>query len=397
MVDRRKRTVRSLTVPSTGRGSLNDGGVLLVTAEDRRLFKRAPCTSFDSLEAAHAHALEDEQHARTAAPQSSADGESFRFRDYHRAHVAIRCGGAHSSWVLSEWAARQLCKLLRFPFEALNCLSPKVAVEVLTDRCRWAFKEVEELARKDYRYMVPLVSNREVTPRFSLPRLRALNSIAYERLPDAHVLEVLLEEQEGFRVDRVTRGERAMHAWLVNPHCEAELGDEVVSPGVLLRSSEVGNGMPCLYRTIYRHRDCASFPWSNEEGLGRSTLRWAYDRPQWLEDLRGDLDFVRRQRTMDAELAAGLRASRTVLADAPEGAVTRLRSTRRAVNHRVLVPTGNQLERAVARAARDGAYGRKLTVWSLAGHLAAIGAEDEYSCTAWLHAEVAAKLFQEST
>lgn len=355
------------TEPKVRKGSLTSVGVCLPTAPDRVLFVRTPCRRLDSLEEAFGLAEADEQATAVASPQSSTDGEQFRFRVYHRNLIALRAPHTGSSWILTDWSARQLCRLYAFPFHALSRLKPKTAVEVLEDRNEWAFIENRELAAKEYRHLVPLITRALVTERRSLPDLRAIYSIAFARLADRDLLGMLIEDATDFEPIELVRGDRLLLACLRVP-VELEVGDELVSPALVIRSSEVGYRPFQIWRALYRLRDGVVIPWSCKEGLGKRTLRVQQDPGEVLDDLRATLrQTLSRRWTEIPELrVAALAVSREAAEDF-EGGAALLRGYRTS-----WAPNeggGDLVDKAVRLALEDDAYGRRLTAWSLSGAL----------------------------
>ena len=185
----------------------------------KELFRRTPDECFDSFEALHRKCCDDRE--------DSVD-QWIRPQDIIVTHdLTLCCDGEESS--LNDWSFSQVCKMAKVSKDTINRLSCKTASKALEETLPTSEKPLQLLTHAD--------------------RIRSVHGVAYTRLWNADLLDVVQEFASDFTPPQKAMdgtstglycGEQDMFAFMIDPTGWAEINGEAFAPGFFLWNSEVG-------------------------------------------------------------------------------------------------------------------------------------------------------------
>ncbi|MBI1310080.1 DUF932 domain-containing protein [bacterium] len=183
------------------------------------LFRRTPDECFESFEALHRKCCAD--------CENSMD-QWIRPQDLVVTHdLTLCCGGEEFS--LNDWSFTQLCRMAGVSKDTINRLSRRTASKALEETLPASEKPLQLLTLDD--------------------RIRSVHGVAYTRLWNADLLDVVQEVASDFTPPQKAMdgtstglycGEQDMFAFLIDPTGWAEINGEAFAPGFFLWNSEVG-------------------------------------------------------------------------------------------------------------------------------------------------------------
>ena len=130
---------------------------------------------------------------------------------------------------LNDWSFSQLCRMAGVSKETINRLSPQTASKALEETLPRSGKPLQILATGD--------------------EIRAVHGVAYTRLWNAELLDVVKEFASDFRPPQLAMdgastglycGEQDLFAFLIDPTGWTEIEGEAFAPGFFCWNSEVG-------------------------------------------------------------------------------------------------------------------------------------------------------------
>ncbi len=145
----------------------------------------------------------------------------------------------------NDWSFGQVCSLAECRKETLNRLKSTTATQVLTETIPSGSRPFQVLTRGD--------------------RIRSIHGVAYTRLYDADILDVVIDEADDFNPPPVGlnggtglyAGEQDMFAFLVDDQSWVDIGGEQFAPGFFVWNSEVGRRSVGI-ETFWYQRVCAN-------------------------------------------------------------------------------------------------------------------------------------------
>jgi len=183
------------------------------------LFRRTPDECFDSFEALHGKCCEDREDSQD---------RWIRPQDLIVTHdLTLCCDGEECS--LNDWSFTQLCRMAKVSKDTINRLSSRTASKAFEETLPTSDKPLQLLTRDD--------------------RIRSVHGVAYTRLWNADLLDVVQEFASDFTPPQKAMdgtstglycGEQDMFAFLIDPTGWAEINGEAFAPGFFLWNSEVG-------------------------------------------------------------------------------------------------------------------------------------------------------------
>lgn len=183
------------------------------------LFRRTPDECFDSFEALHKKCCDDRE--------DSVD-QWIRPQDLIVTHDLTLCSDGEEC-SLNDWSFTQLCRMAGVSKDTINRLSRKTASKAFEETLPSSDKPLQLLTHGD--------------------RIRSVHGVAYTRLWNADLLDVVQEFASDFTppqkaMDNTSTGlycgEQDMFAFLIDPTGWAEINGEAFAPGFFLWNSEVG-------------------------------------------------------------------------------------------------------------------------------------------------------------
>ena len=183
------------------------------------LFRRTPDECFDSFEALHKKCCDDRE--------DSVD-QWIRPQDLIVTHDLTLCSDGEEC-SLNDWSFTQLCRMAGVSKDTINRLSRKTASKAFEETLPSSDKPLQLLTHGD--------------------RIRSVHGVAYTRLWNADLLDVVQEFASDFTppqkaMDNTSTGlycgEQDMFAFLIDPTGWAEIDGEAFAPGFFLWNSEVG-------------------------------------------------------------------------------------------------------------------------------------------------------------
>lgn len=193
-----------------------------LTRAFQELYRRSPDERFASLRELRDHCEQERQFSSDCwyLPQSLAP-QSVEGR------VTIHLGD-DGAFLMNDWSFSQLCRLSGVNKGTLNRLSSETASRAL--------QETAPIAQKPFQF---LASGKTV---------RSMHGVAYTRLWNADLLDVVAEFASDFRppppsLDGATGlycGEQDLFAFLIDPNGWTEINGEAFAPGFFVWNSEVG-------------------------------------------------------------------------------------------------------------------------------------------------------------
>ena len=193
-----------------------------LTRAHQELYRRSADERFASLRELREHCQRERQFSSDCwyLPQSL-DPRSVEDR------VTVRLG-EDGEFLMNDWSFSQLCRLSGVTKGTLNRLS--------SDTASRALRETLPAADKPFQF---LATGRTV---------RSMHGVAYTRLWNADLLDVVAEFASDFRppqtaVEGATGlycGEQDLFAFLIDPNGWAEINGEAFAPGFFVWNSEVG-------------------------------------------------------------------------------------------------------------------------------------------------------------
>lgn len=186
------------------------------------LFRRTPDETFSSFPELLAHCRQEKTFSEDVwqMPQTL---------DPHVGSETVQLTVAGQQEVrLNDWSFSQFCKLASVSKETLNRLSPHTASQVL-----------QETLPASNKPMQLLTAGRTI---------RSMHGVAYTRLWNADLLDVVAEYASDFQAPQTAAGggtglycgEQDLFAFLIDPTGWAEIAGEAFAPGFFIWNSEVG-------------------------------------------------------------------------------------------------------------------------------------------------------------
>lgn len=176
----------------------------------KELFRRTPDECFDSFDALHRKCRSDRE--------DSID-QWIRPQDIVVSHdLTLCCEGEEYS--LNDWSFSQVCKMAKVSKDTLNRLSCKTASKALEETLPTSEKPLQLLTHND--------------------RIRSVHGVAYTRLWNADLLDVVQEFASDFTPPQTAMdgtstglycGEQDMFAFMIDPTGWAEIKGEAFAPG----------------------------------------------------------------------------------------------------------------------------------------------------------------------
>jgi len=237
-----------------------------LTKANRELFRRGPDETFGTL---------DELYAHCRAQRESSVDLWERPQEIALTHDLTLGIGENPDYRLNNWSFSQLCRMAGVSKQTINRLSTKTASKALEETLPNADKPLQILATGD--------------------DIRAVHGVAYTRLWNAELLEVVHEFASDFSPPQVAVGgngtglycgEEDMFAFLIDPAGWAEIDGDAFAPGFFVWNSEVGRRSLGI-QTFWFQRICQNhLVWDAVEVVEFSRKHTA--------NVRDGLDEVRR-------------------------------------------------------------------------------------------------------
>lgn len=184
------------------------------------LFKRGPDECFQSLPSLHEHCTHQREQSEDIWQ---------RPQDLTLTHDLTICGSDGAELAFNDWSFTQACRMAGISKDTINRLSTKTASRALQETLPGTDKPLQLLATEN--------------------RIRSMHGVAYTRLWNADVLEVVSEFSTDFSPPQTARdgvstglycGEQDMFAFLVDPTGWTEIDGQAFAPGFFVWNSEVG-------------------------------------------------------------------------------------------------------------------------------------------------------------
>lgn len=152
---------------------------------------------------------------------------------------------ADQAYELNDWSFGQVCTIAEVKKETVNRLRLETATQVLTETLPKGSRPFQLLTRGD--------------------EIRSIHGVAYTRLFDADLLDVVIDEAGDFNPPPVGlnggtglyAGEQDMFAFLVDDQSWVDIGGEQFAPGFFIWNSEVGRRTVGI-ETFWYQRVCAN-------------------------------------------------------------------------------------------------------------------------------------------
>lgn len=185
------------------------------------LFKRGPDECFDSFDDLYAHCTSEREQS---------DDLWERPQDLTLTHDLTVCvAGDGAELAFNDWSFSQACRMAGVSKQTINRLLPKTASKALQETLPSSEKPLQLLATED--------------------RIRSVHGVAYTRLWNADVLDVVKEFSADFSAPQKAMddartglycGEQDMFAFLVDTTGWTEIDGQAFAPGFFVWNSEVG-------------------------------------------------------------------------------------------------------------------------------------------------------------
>lgn len=184
------------------------------------LFKRGPDECFQSLPSLHEYCTHQREQSEDIWQ---------RPQDLTLTHDLTICGSDGAELAFNDWSFTQACRMAGISKDTINRLSTKTASKALQETLPGTDKPLQLLATEN--------------------RIRSVHGVAYTRLWNADVLDVVSEFATDFSppqtaMDDVSTGlycgEQDMFAFLVDPTGWTEIDGQAFAPGFFVWNSEVG-------------------------------------------------------------------------------------------------------------------------------------------------------------
>lgn len=193
-----------------------------LTRASNELFRRSPDECFPSLDALRAHCDDQKRLSldRWHPPQELIPADESACLSLALGHDGV--------FRPNDWSFGQLCKLAGISKDTVNRLAPATASQVFRETLPTGNKPLQVLTQDD--------------------RIRSIHGVAYTRLYNADLVEMLLESADGFEPPQTAMngytglycGEQDMFCFLIDPLGWTEIEGEAFAPGFFLWNSEVG-------------------------------------------------------------------------------------------------------------------------------------------------------------
>lgn len=183
------------------------------------LFKRTPDECFDSF---------DDLRRKCCVDREDSVDQWIRPQDIIVSHDLTLCSNGEE-FSLNEWSFSQLCRMAKVSKDTINRLSFSTASKALEETLPNSEKPLQLLTHDD--------------------QIRSVHGVAYTRLWNADLLDVVNEFASDFRppqkaMDDVSTGlycgEQDMFAFMIDPTGWAEIDGQAFAPGFFVWNSEVG-------------------------------------------------------------------------------------------------------------------------------------------------------------
>ena len=203
------------------------------------LFRRTADEIFSSVEELHQHCCKERDTSKDCwqLPQDLSP---------HFAHNAMCLSiDGESDVGLNDWSFSQLCRLSGVRRETLNRLSPGTVSTVIQETLPRSRKPIQLLSTGS--------------------TVRSLHGVAYTRLWNADLLDIVRETAVDFRPPQTSMtggtglycGEQDMFAFLIDPLGWCEIEGEAFAPGFFVWNSEVGRRSLGI-QTFWFQKVCAN-------------------------------------------------------------------------------------------------------------------------------------------
>jgi hypothetical protein len=191
-----------------------------LTKANQELFKRGADECFGSFEDLYQHCSRQREESADLWERPQA---------VTLTHDLTICGSDGAELRFNDWSFSQLCGMAGVQKGTLNRLSHKTASKVLEETMPQSQKPLQILTSND--------------------RVRSIHGVAYTRLWNAELLDVVKEFTADFRPPQTAMngtgsglycGEQDMFAFLIDPTGWTEINGEAFAPGFFIWNSEVG-------------------------------------------------------------------------------------------------------------------------------------------------------------
>lgn len=239
-----------------------------LTHAHKELFRRTADEQFDSLDALHAHCVAEREASEEhwMLPQELDVSSDLT--------VAIK---DNPDVPFNDWSFSQLCRLSGVSRETVNWVSLKTASRVFRDTLPSAEKPMQLLAGRQ--------------------RVRSIHGVAYTRLWNAELLDVVKDIATEFRPPQTAAGgetglycgEQDMFCFLIDPTGWTEINGQAFAPGFFLYNSEVGRRSVGI-QTFWFQKVCANYiVWDAVEVVNFKRKHTASVRDA-LSEIRGHIE-----------------------------------------------------------------------------------------------------------
>ena len=232
----------------------------------QELFRRTPDECFDSIGSLYRHCQRDREQSQD---------RWVRSEDVVLTHDLTVCLGDVPDLQLNDWSFSQLCRMAGVSRDTVNRLSSKTASKAFEETLPQAEKPLQFLTRDE--------------------QIRSIHGVAYTRLWNADLLDVVQEFASDFTPPQVAMdgrstglycGEQDMFTFLIDPTGWIEIEGEAFAPGLFLWNSEVGRRSLGI-QTFWFQRVCQNhLVWDAVEVVDFSRKHTA--------NVRDGLDQIRR-------------------------------------------------------------------------------------------------------
>ena len=282
-----------------------------LTRAHKELFRRNVDEIFSSMDELHRHCCLERETSKDCwqLPQDlrpHADGE--------RLSLTLDGEGGVG---LNDWSFSQLCRLSGINKSTLNRLSPDTAGKVIQETLPAAKKPIQVLSTGS--------------------TVRSLHGMAYTRLWNADLLDVVVESAPEFRPPQTASsggtglycGEQDMFAFLIDPTGWVEIDGEAFAPGFFVWNSEVGRRSLGV-QTFWFQKVCANHIVWDAVSVVEFSRKHTANVHDGLKEIRQIIEQLVLQRNQRRDSFAGVlrNAMSTRLGDCSKDVVKKLTEQR---------------------------------------------------------------------
>jgi hypothetical protein len=275
------------------------------------LFRRTADETFSSVEELHEHCCQERDASKDCWQLPQDLNPHF---EQDAMCVSIEGEGDVG---LNDWSFSQLCRLSGVRRETLNRLSSDTASKVMQETLSPSQKPIQLLSTGS--------------------TVRSLHGVAYTRLWNADLLDVVRETAVDFRPPQESLtggtglycGEQDMFSFLIDPLGWCEIDGEAFAPGFFVWNSEVGRRSLGI-QTFWFQKVCANhIVWDATEVV-EFTRKHTTRVYEGLDEIRGIIDQLARKRDerRDGFVKTLRNAMTTRLGDCPDAVVKQLTERR---------------------------------------------------------------------